>query len=101
MLLWVNLTVFSFAFYAVKKTQIPPAFANDTCYIRRYFFSFHSIRSLLELAKTAPETVRPVIENDMYVDDLLTGCSKLEEAKYLQNKLIERLQVGGFPLQKW
>ena len=63
--------------------------------------SFHSIRSLLELAKTAPEKVRRIIENDMYVDDLLTGCSNIEEAKDLQDQLIETLQTGGFPLRKW
>ena len=39
--------------------------------------SFHSIRSLLELAKTATEKVRQIVEHDLYVDDLLTGCSNL------------------------
>ena len=43
--------------------------------------SFHCNRSLLELAKTAPEKVRQIIEHGMYVNDLLTGCSNLEEAK--------------------
>ena len=61
--------------------------------------SFPSIRSLLELAKTAPEKVRQII--DMYVDDLLTGCSNLEEAQILQEHFIEILQTGGFFLQKW
>ena len=49
--------------------------------------SFHSIQLLLELARTAPEKVRRIIENDMYVDDLLTGCSNLEEAKDPQDQL--------------
>ena len=63
--------------------------------------SFHSFRSLLELVKTAPEKIRQITEHDMYVDDLLTGCFNLEEAKNLQDKLIETLQTGGFPLRKW
>ena len=63
--------------------------------------SFHSFRSLLKLANTAPEKVRQIIEHDMYVDDLLTGCSNLEEAKNLQDQLMKTLQTGGFPLRKW
>ena len=62
---------------------------------------FHSIWSLLELAKTAPVKVRRIIENDMYVDDLLTSCSNFEEAKHLQDQLIETLQTGGFRVRKW
>ena len=57
---------------------------------------FPSIRYLLELAKTAPEKVRQII--DMYVDDLPTGCSNLEEAQNSQEHSIETLQTGGFPL---
>ena len=59
--------------------------------------SSQSIRCLLELIKTAPEKVRRIIEHDMYVDDLLTVCSNLEEAKNLQDQLIKTLQTGGFP----
>ena len=51
--------------------------------------SFHSMRSLLELAKAAPGKVRRIIGNDMYVNDILAGCSNLEEAKDLQNQLNE------------
>ena len=51
--------------------------------------SFHSIRSLLELAKPALEKVRQIIEHDKYVDDLLTGCSNIGEAKKL-TKLIDK-----------
>ena len=60
---------------------------------------FHSVRSSLELVKTAPEKVRQINEHEMYVDDLLTGCSNLEEAKYLQDQLLETLQRGGFLLR--
>ena len=51
--------------------------------------SFHSMRSFLELAKTGPGKVRRINGNDMYIDDLLAGCSNLEEAKDLQNQLME------------
>ena len=47
--------------------------------------SFHSIWSLLDVAKTAPQKVRSIVENHRYVDDLLTCCSNLEEAKDLRN----------------
>ena len=62
------------------------------------YSSFHPIRSLLELAKSAPEQVRQIIDHDMYVDDLLTRYSK---AKNSQDQLIKTLQTSGFPLQKW
>ena len=62
---------------------------------------YHSIRSVVELAKTAPARVRKVLENDMYVDDLLTGCSNISDARTLQDTLIAVLQQGGFPLRKW
>ena len=62
---------------------------------------YNSTRSAVELAKTAPAKVHEVIENDMYVDDLLTGCSSIPDARTLQNTLIAVLQQGGFPLRKW
>ena len=99
---FINLTVTFIAIYGVKTTQ--NQFSNFRKTRATYSVtssSFHSFRSLLKLANTAPEKVRQVIEHDMYVDDLLTGCSNLEEAKNLQDQLIKTLQTGGFPLRKW
>ena len=62
---------------------------------------YDSVRSVVELAETAPKRVRKVLENDMYVDDLLTGCSNISEARTLQDTQIAVSQQGGFPLRKW
>ena len=62
---------------------------------------YHFTCSAVELAKTAPAKVHEVIENDMYVDDLLNGCSNISDARTLQNTLTAVLQQVGFPLRKW
>ena len=42
-----------------------------------------------------------VIENDMYVDDLVTGGESLDEVKIIKEKSIELFKKGGFNLHKW
>jgi hypothetical protein len=42
-----------------------------------------------------------VLENDFYVDDLLSGCDCEEEAVMLCKDLVLLLQRGGFLLHKW
>jgi hypothetical protein len=41
-----------------------------------------------------------VTKTDFYVDDLLTSCRTIEEAKQLQKELVSMLQRGGFDLHK-
>ncbi|UYV63321.1 PSMB2 [Cordylochernes scorpioides] len=45
--------------------------------------------------------VSKIIREDFYVDDLLTGCPTVEDAKGLVQQLIAVLGSGGFVLRKW
>ncbi|UYV66015.1 hypothetical protein LAZ67_3006192 [Cordylochernes scorpioides] len=45
--------------------------------------------------------VSKIIREDFYVDDLLTGCPTVEDAKGLMQQLIAVLGSGGFVLRKW
>ena len=47
--------------------------------------SYHSIRPLNALANS---NIRLAINNDMYVDDLLTGVSDVKHAAKIQNEII-------------
>ena len=47
------------------------------------------------------EKVISIIENDMYVDDLVTGGINLEEVKEIKQKSIQLFKKGGFNLHKW
>lgn len=42
-----------------------------------------------------------VLEDDFFMDDLLSGCHSLQAAKELQSDLITLLKSGGFNLRKW
>ncbi|XP_055621927.1 uncharacterized protein LOC129765547 [Toxorhynchites rutilus septentrionalis] len=61
-------------------------------------------RCLKELAKQEsinyPNASR-VLENDFFMDDMLTGVNTIEEGKELCTQLIQLLQLGGFNLRKW
>lgn len=41
------------------------------------------------------------LQQDSYVDDILTGASSDSEACVLQSQLIQLLKLGGFELSKW
>ncbi|UYV63214.1 hypothetical protein LAZ67_2003462 [Cordylochernes scorpioides] len=45
--------------------------------------------------------ISKIIREDFYVDDLLTGCPTVEDAKGLMQQLIAVLGSGGFVLRKW
>lgn len=63
-----------------------------------------ALRTLLQLA-TEEELNFPLAANaikfDTYVDDIVTGCSSLEDARNLQKQLIFIMEKGGFELRKW
>ena len=42
-----------------------------------------------------------IIENDMYVDDLLTGGNSLEKVKEIKQNSVQLFKKGGFNLRKW
>ena len=63
---------------------------------------YHAVRSLQETAKlTDNENVRTAILEGFYVDDFLSGCNTLEDAKGLQDELIATLEKTKLPLRKW
>lgn len=43
----------------------------------------------------------PVLQSDFYMDDVLTGAQSLEQAKELQNQLVQILDSAGMTLHKW
>ncbi|KAJ8876881.1 hypothetical protein PR048_021330 [Dryococelus australis] len=47
-----------------------------------------------------PEAVK-VLQNDIFVNYIVTGVKSLEEAFRLQSHLISMLQHGGFHFRKW
>ena len=64
--------------------------------------SSQSIRALFVIAEELGDTViSTIIKNDMYVDDLLSGCFTLKEAFQIQKDLIAALKTGDFDLRKW
>ena len=42
-----------------------------------------------------------IIENDMYVDDLVTGVESLDEVKIIKEKTTELFKKRSFDLHKW
>ncbi|XP_011684678.1 PREDICTED: uncharacterized protein LOC105448017 [Wasmannia auropunctata] len=65
---------------------------------------FLAMRCLKELAKIYQQEfplVARAVEQDFYMDDVLTGGSTLEDVMTLQKQLTEMLARGKFPLRKW
>jgi len=38
---------------------------------------------------------------DLYVDEVLSGCVTIQETQLLQQEILCPLLAAGFPLQKW
>ncbi|XP_014208254.1 uncharacterized protein LOC106639253 [Copidosoma floridanum] len=49
---------------------------------------------------TWPEAV-PIIKNDRYVNDILSGADDVETARLRRDQLIGLMNAGCFPLKKW
>ncbi|XP_059050849.1 uncharacterized protein LOC131845775 [Achroia grisella] len=63
-----------------------------------------SIRTLLELAereRSSYPRAAAVLENDIYVNECLTGASSLGEAQILKTELQSLIACGGYELRKW
>uniref|UniRef100_V5GP91 Uncharacterized protein n=1 Tax=Anoplophora glabripennis TaxID=217634 RepID=V5GP91_ANOGL len=54
----------------------------------------------LENTVRFPEASK-IISSDFYMDDLLSGCGTIEEAKKLKHEISQMLESGGFVLRKW
>ena len=42
-----------------------------------------------------------IVDNDMYVDDLITGANNLEEVKEIKQNSVQLFKKAGFNLHKW
>lgn len=65
---------------------------------------FLAIRTLHQLAhdeKSSYPLGAAVLLKDVYMDDILTGASTINEAKELLRQLTGICRAGGFPLKKW
>ncbi|UYV77268.1 hypothetical protein LAZ67_15000295, partial [Cordylochernes scorpioides] len=63
-----------------------------------------AIRTLHQIAhevQVSNPKISKIIREDFYMDDLLTGCPTVEDAKGLMQQLIAVLGSGGFVLRKW
>lgn len=65
---------------------------------------FLALRTLLQLAEDENKAfplAAQILRSDVYVDDVVTGCSTLNEAILIKDQLISLFQKGGFELRKW
>ncbi|XP_029171357.1 uncharacterized protein LOC114940773 [Nylanderia fulva] len=65
---------------------------------------FLAMRTFCQLADDKAESFplgSRVLRGKVYMDDILTGASTLEEACELQRQLTGLCMAGGFPLRKW
>ncbi|XP_033339833.2 uncharacterized protein LOC117228236 [Megalopta genalis] len=66
--------------------------------------SFLAVRTLKQLARDEGKNFHlaaAALENDFYVDDLLTGAPTMSQATRLRDELIQLLKLGGFNLRQW
>ena len=64
--------------------------------------AFHATRCLKQVAELCGETLFvSSIQNDLFVDDFLSGASSTAEAKVLLLGVSEELRKHGFELRKW
>lgn len=65
---------------------------------------YHSIRCLKVLeeeGKSSHPLAALALSRDLFVDDIVTGASTVEQAMVLRDQLIQLLARGGFQLSKW
>lgn len=65
---------------------------------------FLATRSVQQLAKDEGKDfplASSVLLQDVYMDDVVTGCNSLSEAQDIQQQLISLLDRGGMELHKW
>ncbi|XP_071653077.1 uncharacterized protein [Temnothorax longispinosus] len=65
---------------------------------------FQAIRTMRQLAKDerhAYPRAASILEEETYVDDVLSGADTEDDARELVHELTSLCMAGGFPLQKW
>ncbi|KYN28338.1 hypothetical protein ALC57_02251 [Trachymyrmex cornetzi] len=65
------------------------------------YLAMRCLKELAEIHKQELPLAAKVVEQDFYMNNVLTGGSTLEYVLDLQKQLIEMLDRGKFPLRKW
>lgn len=65
------------------------------------FLALRTIQQLIAEGKASFPLAAKVLETDIFVDDVVTGCSSVESALQLQQELVTLCSFGGFELRKW
>ena len=60
-----------------------------------------TLKKHLENYRDSFKELIKIIENDMYVHDLITGINNLEEVKEIKQNSIQLFKKGDFNLHKW
>lgn len=86
-----------------EKDQVKTYELNTVTYgtVSAPFLATRTLKQIAIEGGTNYPLAVPVIENDFYVDDVLTGSDNLVTAKELQKQLIEILENSGMQLHKW
>nr|XP_044248571.1 uncharacterized protein LOC123002459 [Drosophila takahashii] len=65
------------------------------------YLAIRCLNRLGEIAQDSCPKAAKVIQNDFYVDDLLTGARSVEDLLSLRDEVSQVLQEAGFELAKW
>jgi Pao retrotransposon peptidase/Putative peptidase (DUF1758)/Integrase zinc binding domain len=65
------------------------------------FLATRCVKELATIEKQNYPTACDVAENDIYMDDLMTGTDTIEEALELQKDIISLFSLAGFKWHKW
>ena len=66
-----------------------------------YFILEGTLKKHFENYKESFKELIKIIENDLYVDDLVTGGNNLEEVKEIKKNSVQLFKKGSFNLHKW
>ncbi|XP_076302063.1 uncharacterized protein LOC143220282 [Lasioglossum baleicum] len=65
------------------------------------YLAVRTLRQLAEDEGTRFPIGAKALQNDTYVDDILTGADSIPALKETAGQLLQLCKAGGFPLQKW
>ncbi|XP_063991170.1 uncharacterized protein LOC135169801 [Diachasmimorpha longicaudata] len=71
---------------------------------RTHQYVLTAIRCLQQLARDESERfpiASYILQEDIYVDDLLTGFSSIEDAQHAQAEITQLLSTGGLNMRQW
>ncbi|XP_008183743.1 uncharacterized protein LOC103309618 [Acyrthosiphon pisum] len=65
------------------------------------FIAIRTLHKLVDDEASNDEALKSIVHQDLYVDDIVTGTSTLNEALELTQNLITLFEKGKFELRKW